>query len=222
MPTQRIKVWDVPTRLFHWLLTTLIVAAIVTVKIGGNAMVWHGRIGLSILGLIVFRLVWGVVGSTYARFSDFVPTPTSIGAYLRGHWRGLGHNPLGALSVFGMLAMLAVQIGTGLFANDDIAFQGPLAALVDKELSDTLTGYHKLSIKIVIGLIVLHLAAIAFYAFVKKDQLVRPMIDGWKTVESDAPAGDRSARGGGPIALGFALAIALAAVYAAAGGWLSG
>jgi len=220
MGTQRIKLWDLPTRLFHWLLTILIVGAVITAKTGGNAMIWHGRIGLTVLGLVVFRLIWGLVGSTYARFSSFLPTPATIGTYLRGQWRGHGHNPLGALSVFGMLAMLAVQVGTGLFANDDIAFQGPLAALVDKELSDVLTGYHKLSIKIVLALIVLHLGAIAFYALVRKDNLVKPMISGWKTFESDGPAGDHSANGGGPLALGFALLVALAAAYAASGAWL--
>jgi len=221
MATQRIRLWDLPTRLFHWLLTILVVAAVITAKTGGNAMVWHGRIGLTILGLVVFRIVWGLVGSTYARFSSFLPTPASIAAYLRGQWHGLGHNPLGAFSVFGMLAMLAVQVGTGIFANDDIAFQGPLAFLVDKEFSDTLTGFHKLSIKILIALIVLHLGAIGFYTLVKKDELVKPMISGWKTIESGVSADDRSARGGGPLALCFALLVALAAVYAATGAWSS-
>lgn len=220
MPTQRIKIWDLPTRLFHWLLTILVVAAVITAKTGGDAMVWHGRIGLTILGLVVFRIVWGLVGSTYARFSNFLPTPSSIAAYLRGRWHDHGHTPLGALSVFAMLAMLVVQVSTGVFSNDDIAFQGPLAALIDKEFSDTLTGFHKLSIKIVIALIALHLGAIAFYAFVKKDHLVAPMISGWKTIESDAPAGSLSARGGGPLAFGFALVVALAAVYTATGAWL--
>lgn len=220
---QRVRLWDLPTRIFHWLLTVLIVAAVITAKTGGNAMVWHGRIGLAILGLVVFRIVWGLVGSTYARFSSFLPTPASISAYLRGQWHGLGHNPLGALSVFGMLTMLSVQVSTGIFANDDIAFQGPLAALIDKELSDTLTGVHKLSIKILIALIVLHLGAIAFYAFVKKDNLVKPMISGWKTIApgATAPADGQSARGGGPLALCFALLVALAAVYAATGVWWS-
>lgn len=221
MATQRIKLWDLPTRLFHWLLTILIVGAVITAKTGGNAMVWHGRIGLGILGLVVFRIVWGLVGSTYARFSSFLPTPASIGAYLRGQWHGHGHNPLGALSVLGMLALIAVQVSTGLFANDDIAFQGPLASLIDKEFSDTLTGYHKLAINFLIAMIVLHLCAIAFYALIKKDNLIKPMVDGWKVIEAETPASDRSARGGGPLALCFAALIALAAVYAATGAWWS-
>lgn len=221
MATQRIKLWDLPTRLFHWLLVILIVGAVITGKTGGNAIVWHGRIGLCILGLIVFRITWGVVGSSYARFSTFLPTPSAIGAYLRGQWRGHGHNPLGALSVLGMLALIGIQVGTGLFANDDIAFQGPLAAMTDKEFSDTLTGYHKLSINVLIAMIVLHLCAIAFHALIKKDNLVKPMINGWKAIEADDPASDNSARGGGPLALCVATLVALAAVYAATGAWWS-
>ncbi len=219
MSTQRIKLWDLPTRLFHWLLAVSVVAAVVTAKVGGNAMVWHGRIGLFIVGLIVFRLVWGLVGSTYARFSSFFPTPGSVAAYLRGQWRGLGHNPLGALSVFGLLAVIAFQAGTGLFANDDIAFRGPLFELAGKDLSDRLTGVHHWNVNVVFALVALHLAAIAFYAHVKKDRLVRPMIDGWK--EADADLHDVHAiRGGSPAALTVALLLAAASVFAASGAWM--
>ena len=214
----RIKLWDLPTRLFHWLLVLFVIAAVVTGKIGGNAIIWHGRIGLAILALLAFRLAWGFVGPTPARFSSFFPTPASIAAYLRGTWRGVGHNPLGALSVFALLAFLGVQVGTGLFANDDIAFRGPLVELVSKKSSDLLTSYHRLAINGLIALIALHVAAIAFYAHVKKDNLVRPMIDGWKSVEpEDAPP---PISGGGIIALVFAISVATAAVYAGSGLWI--
>lgn len=218
MSTQRIKLWDLPTRLFHWLLVLSIVAAIVTGKVGGNAIVWHGRIGLFIVGLLVFRLTWGLIGSTYARFANFIPSPASVIAYLRGEWRGLGHNPLGALSVFGLLTLTAVQVGTGLFADDDIAFRGPLAVLVDKDFSDTLTRLHRLAVNALIALIVFHLLAILFYAHVKKHNLLRPMINGW----TDAPADEaaRPATGGGPLAFIVALLVAIAATAAAAGAWL--
>ena len=218
MSTQRIPLWDLPIRLFHWLLAVAIAAAVITANIGGNAMVWHGRIGLFIAGLIVFRLVWGLIGPTYARFSTFLPTPGSIGAYLRGQWRGIGHNPLGSLSVLGLLLMVAVQVGTGLFANDDIAFRGPLFDLVGKDTSDLLTRVHRIAINLLMTLIALHLAAIAFYAHVKKDNLVKPMIRGWKDV--DVAAHDiRPSRGGGVVALIVALALAVGAVYAASGAW---
>ena len=219
MSTQRIPLWDLPVRLFHWLLVIAIAAAVITANIGGNAMVWHGRIGLFIAGLIVFRLVWGLIGPTYARFSTFLPTPGSIGAYLRGQWRGIGHNPLGSLSVLGLLLMVAVQVGTGLFANDDIAFRGPLFDLVGKGTSDLLTRVHRIAINLLMTLIALHLAAIAFYAHVKKDNLVKPMIRGWKDVDSTAHD-VRPIRGGGAVAFIVALTLAVGAVLAASGAWL--
>ena len=217
MDIKRIKLWDLPTRLFHWLLVILIAAAVISGKIGGAAIDWHGRIGLAILGLITFRLVWGIIGSSHARFVSFFPTPHSVMAYLRGRWNGVGHNPLGAFSVFGLLALIALQAGTGLFGNDDIAFNGPLFNLISKELSDKLTGIHKFSINILIALIALHLAAIMFYTHVKKEQLVKPMITGWKDVQ---PGQGESTSGGGMIAVIVALMIALAAVYGASGAWL--
>lgn len=216
MDVKRIKLWDLPTRLFHWLLVVLIAAAVISAKIGGGAMDWHGRIGLTILGLIAFRLTWGFIGSSHARFASFLPTPNSLVAYLRGRWNGVGHNPLGAFSVLGLLALIMLQVGTGLFGNDDIAFQGPLYELIGKDLSDRLTGIHKFSIKLLIALIALHLAAIAFYTFIKKEQLVKPMITGWKDVQ---PGQGESAKGGGVIALIVALVVAVAAVYAASGAW---
>ena len=220
MDVKRIKLWDLPTRIFHWSLVILVAAAIVTAKIGGNAMEWHGRIGLTILGLIAFRIAWGVVGSTYARFANFFPKPSSILAYLRGQWHGIGHNPLGAFSVLGLLALIALQVGTGLFANDDIAFNGPLFSLIGKELSDRLTSIHRLSSNGLIALIVLHLVAIMFYAYVKKNNLVMPMIMGWKDVDAEHNLNAESANGGHSIAFIIALLIALAVAYAGSGTWI--
>jgi cytochrome b len=217
MSTKRIRLWDLPTRLFHWTLVFLVVAAFTSVQIGGNAMPWHGRFGLAILGLLAFRFIWGIVGSTYARFSSFFPTPTSVRAYLNGRWQGVGHNPLGSFSVFGLLALLALQVGTGLFGNDDIAFNGPLYTLVGKDRSDWLTGAHKLASNLLIALIILHISAIVFYARVKKDNLVKPMLTGWKDVDSGM---GESATGGGGIALLIGLAFAFGAVYMASGAWL--
>ena len=214
---QRIQLWDLPTRLFHWSLALLVCGAIITGKIGGGAMVWHGRIGIALVGLLVFRLIWGFVGSTYARFAQFMPTPASLCAYLRGPWRGLGHNPFGAISVLGLLALLAALLATGLAGNDDIAFRGPLFDLVSKDVSDRLIGWHRLLTNVLFALIALHLAAIAFYAHVKKDNLVRPMITGYKDI---TPGSGEPARGGGLIAVLVALLIAAAATYAASGAWL--
>jgi cytochrome b len=208
-------VWDLPTRLFHWSLVVLVVAAFITVKIGGNAMVWHGRIGLAIIGLLVFRIVWGFVGSTYARFLQFVRGPSAIRAYLRGQWQGQGHNPLGALSVIALLGILTLQAATGLFANDDIAFEGYLVPLVGSELSGQITGIHHLLEKLLMLLVAAHLGAIAFYARVKKHNLVKPMVSGWA---DGSP--EQSARGGSAVAFVVAALIAATAVWAASGALL--
>ena len=209
-----VRVWDLPTRIFHWMLVACVLGSFISVKIGGNAMVWHGRFGLAVVGLVVFSLVWGFVGSTYARFSQFVRGPGAIKAYLQGHWQGEGHNPLGALSVLAMLGTLLILVATGLFANDDIAFEGPLYSLVGKEFSDRVAGIHRLIEPLTILLVLAHVGAIAFYVRVRKETLIMPMITGWKV-----GAGE-TAKGGGAAALCVALGIALGAVYGASGAWI--
>jgi len=213
--SDRARVWDLPTRLFHWILVACVIGAFVTAKIGGAAMAWHGRIGLAILGLLVFRLVWGFVGSTYARFAQFVRGPAAIRAYLKGEWQGQGHNPFGALSVLALLGVLSLQAATGLFANDDIAFEGYLFPLVGSELSGRITGVHHLLEKALMLLVALHVGAIVFYARVKKHNLVKPMLTGWA---DGKPC--ESAKGGGAGAFVAAALIAAATVWAASGALL--
>ncbi len=190
----RTRVWDLPTRVFHWLLAGCVIGSIVTVNIGGNAIGWHFRFGYAILTLVLFRIAWGFVGPRYARFASFPPSPSGAIRYLRGKSAaGPGHNPLGALSVYMLLAALCVQVGTGLFANDDIMWEGPLKPLVSNAASELLTRVHRLNRLVVIALVVLHLAAIAFYAAVRKQTLVRPMIDGDRELDAasaHAPADD--------------------------------
>ena len=217
MQQHYIRLWDLPTRLFHWLLAALVVGAFLTGLTGGNWMVWHGRLGLLILGLLTFRLVWGVVGSTYARFIQFVPGPRTVLTYLRGGWHGIGHNPLGALSVLVLLGVLLFQTFSGLFAGDDIAFNGPLGDLVTKRTSDWLTGLHRQAIWLIGTLITLHVAAVLFHTHVRKDDLITPMLNGMKQVTGP---GARGAAGGGWPALVTALAAALLAMWIAAGGLL--
>ena len=215
----RIKVWDLPTRVFHWALFLAVTAAILTALQGGNWMVWHERAGLSILGLLAFRLVWGFLGSTYARFGQFVPTPGKILAYLRGYWHEEGHNPLGALSVFALLIVLLLQAGSGLFTNDDIAFDGPLYGLVTKSTSDWLTSLHRQGLWVILALVSLHVLAVLFYVLVRKNNLIRPMITGWKSAPADGSR-SASARGGPLWALLLAILVSAAAVWIAAGGLL--
>lgn len=185
-----IRVWDLPVRLFHWLLVLTVVGLVVTAKLGGNWMEWHQRLGFFALGLVVFRLIWGVVGSQHARFSNFMRGPSTVWRYMQeikrpDARRYLGHNPMGALSVLAMLAVLLLQAGTGLFADDDILMRGPYADAVAKQVSELMTKIHKLNSDVIIGLVVLHLCAIGFYFFVKRENLVTPMITGAKSGAAD-------------------------------------
>ena len=205
---KRILVWDLPTRIFHWSLAAAVTVAIVTGEIGGDWMAVHGKAGLAIVGLVTFRLVWGVIGATHARFISFAPTPSTLRAYLHGRWQGHGHNPLGALSVFALLALLALQAGTGLFGNDEISFTGPLAALVEEATSLRLTSWHKTLAYGLFALLTVHVLAIQVYLLVKRDNLVKPMVTGWKEVRHGT-----SARRGSWTALAISLAAAAAAVY---------
>lgn len=209
---RRILVWDLPTRIFHWALVAAVTVAIVSGEIGGDWMELHGKAGLAIVGLVTFRLVWGIAGSTHARFINFAPTPSSLRAYLRGRWKGQGHNPLGALSVFALLALLAAQVGTGLVGTDEISFTGPLAALVEEGTSLRLTGLHQQLTWVLFALLAVHVLAILIYLAVKKDNLVKPMVTGWKDVRS----GESAARVSWT-ALLLAIAAAGAAVYFASG-----
>ena len=180
-----VRIWDLPTRLFHWLLAVSVIGLIVTAKVGGDAMNWHFRLGYVVFALLLFRLMWGFVGGRWSRFASFFPTPARLGRYLRGQARPedhAGHNPLGAFSVLAMLLVLAAQVGTGLFSDDDIAFAGPRTGLVAGSTVRAASSYHKdVGQLLVIGLVALHLLAIAFYFFAKRKNLVRPMVTGDKT-----------------------------------------
>ena len=218
---QRIALWDLPTRAFHWLLAASVTGALVTGYVGGNWIEWHARLGETIVGLIVFRIVWGFVGAPSARFATFVRGPRAIAAYVRGQWQGTGHNPLGALAVLALLALTLAQAGTGLFTTDDIAFQGPWAALVGDGGAHRAATLHGLGQKLLIGVVVLHLTAIVFYAVVKRRNLVRPMVTGWQAVDPQTEAPAWPVRSPRARAVAFAVAVLIAALglYVAAGGW---
>ena len=186
-----VRVWDLPTRLFHWALVVCVIGQIVTANVGGNWMNWHLRLGYTVLTLLLFRLVWGFVGGHWSRFSSFLYAPSTVLNYLRGQARPehrVGHNPLGAFSVFALLAILLLQVGSGLFSDDEIAFTGPLVSMVSGEAVSLATSYHKNVGKfIVLALVVLHLLAIVYYRFAKKENLVRPMIVGDKQFTTAVP-----------------------------------
>jgi len=187
-----VRIWDLPTRLFHWALAACVVALVVTAKVGGNAMEWHFRLGYAVLALLVFRIVWGLVGGRWSRFAAFLYSPARLLRYLRGTPHpedGIGHSPLGALSVFALLAALAAQVATGLLSDDEIAFAGPLTRFVSGAVVGQATAYHKdIGQYLVLGLVALHLLAIVFYVVVRRQRLVRPMLQGDKHLPAPAAA----------------------------------
>ncbi len=188
--TQKVRIWDLPTRLFHWTLVGLFGAMWYTGETGGDLLQYHIWCGYGVATLVLFRLIWGVLGSETARFRHFVKGPSAILAYLKGRLpehRVPGHNPLGALMVLLLLGLLAVQVGTGLFAADvdSYAFDGPLAKLIDGGLAEQLTAVHKLLFNGLLAAVGLHLAAIVFYRLVKKQNLVEAMLSGYKKFEAE-------------------------------------
>lgn len=187
---QTVRIWDLPTRVFHWALAALVVTSIVTANIGGNAMVWHMRSGLAVLSLLLFRLVWGLVGGHWSRFGSFLVSPSTVWQYARGRIADpAGHSPLGSLSVLGMLIALALQASAGLFSDDEIAFSGPFTALVSSQRVEQASWFHtEVGKWIVIGLVLLHVLAIAYYTVVRRKVLVPPMVVGDKWMDGAVPA----------------------------------
>jgi len=189
-----VRVWDLPTRLFHWVLAICVIVSLVSAWIGGGAMAWHLRSGYTVFALLLFRLVWGFVGGHWSRFATFAYAPSTSLRYLRGESRPdehhhVGHNPLGAFSVFGLLLILAAQVGSGLFADDEIATTGPLNKFVSGKTAGTLTHWHTTFGQwFILTLVVLHVAAVVFYLVKRKQNLVRPMLSGDKLLTADAPA----------------------------------
>jgi len=180
-----ILVWDLPTRLFHWLLVTLVIASFVTGKIGGTWMRYHMWSGYTIVGLLVFRTVWGFVGGRHVRLSAFMRGPGAVMRYAgtllhRDAPKHLGHNPLGGWSVLAMLISLLIQTATGLFANDDIITEGPLYPWVSKATSDWLTHIHRLNKQAILVLVSVHVMAVLFYLIFKHENLIQPMFTGRK------------------------------------------
>ena len=185
-----VKVWDLPVRLVHWALVVLVAFQVASGKIGGKLIDWHLVSGYAILVLVLFRIMWGFAGSSSARFARFLARPAAaLGFASRLLARRAeiyaGHNPLGGWMVLALLASLLVQVGTGLFANDGIATEGPLAALVSIELSDRLTTLHRWNLKILLVLIAVHTAAALYHWLALKENLIDAMFSGVKRL----PAG---------------------------------
>jgi len=191
--SSRIRVWDLPTRMFHWSFAALVVFSFATGTIGGEWMSWHLKSGYAILALLFFRIAWGFAGSESARFAAFLRGPRAALAYARETFAGrhpivAGHNPLGGWMVVAMLAVVAFQVTTGLFSDDEIATQGPLAVKVSNDTVSRMSALHHWGRWAVVALVVLHVAAIAVYRWKWNARLVGPMLHG----RMKAPPGVRA------------------------------
>lgn len=217
MALHTVRVWDLPTRLFHWSLAACVLGLLATAWAPGSWIAWHARLGYAVLALLAFRLAWGLVGGRWSRFGTLLHAPAKVVDYLRGRphpGQRVGHNPLGAASVLAMLAALGAQVGTGLVSDDEIAFQGPLNRLVETDTGLAATAYHAdVGQWLLLGLIGLHLAAIAFYRWGRRQDLVGPMLHGDKALDFAAPASRDDARS-------RLAAAVLFAVCAGGVGWL--
>ena len=214
--TSKIKVWDIYIRTFHWLLLICILVSFISFRL--DEMDIHFISGHCVLALLIFRVIWGVIGSRTALFHTFIKGPGAVLSYVKNpsseKFKGMiGHSPIAALSVIAMLGIISLQVATGLISDDEILLQGPLAKYVSGEMSYQATTYHGINAKLIVGLIVLHLAAIAFYRFIKKDDIVKPMVTGQKEVAEDyaekAPSLDEKK----PILAAMAILVAVAIAY---------
>lgn len=183
-------VWDAPVRVAHWALAALVAGSWATHYAGTQWFDWHRRLGCATLVIVAFRIVWGFAGTRYARFGSFVRRPRVILEYLRRGARGdaAGHNPLGALSVLALLALLLAQAATGLFANDEIAGAGPFYGWTTHELSNRISSLHRMNSKWLLAFVGLHLVAVAWHSRVRRQPLVRAMLTGRRDAR-DMPAG---------------------------------
>lgn len=209
--------WDLPTRIFHWALAASFAGLLTTALIAGDAMAWHFRFGYTVLCLLLFRVVWGVIGGHWSRFGSFIYSPGAVLNYVRGQAppeHSVGHNPLGAMSVFALLLFLLLQVASGLVSDDEIATAGPLSKFASSAVVRLATVYHtEIGKLIVIALASIHVCTILFYRLKRGEDLVAPMIHGDKQTDFVAPCARDDART-------RTLAAAVFVVCAALVGWM--
>ena len=210
--TERKPVWDIFVRLFHWTLVASILFAWWSGEQGGNWMTWHMYAGYTVLGLVLFRLFWGVAGSHYARFTEFLRSPVATLRYTEALFKHrephhIGHNPLGGWMVVVLLLLAAAQASTGLFANDEIFTEGPLVHLVGYDLSVEITRWHKWIFNTLLTAIGLHLLGVIYHQVFKREKLVQAMFHGRKEASADTPSYPFA-----PFMRGLILALVAAAV----------
>lgn len=192
--TVKTRIWDLPTRLFHIVLALCVLGLVITGDNGDFAMAVHFYLGYTVLTLVFFRIIWGVVGGHWSRFATFIPSPSSLFSYLRNFKNPdakptVGHNPLGAISVFVFLIVLLLQGLSGLMSDDDVSISGPWTALVPNAWVEFATEYHtEIGFPLILVLIGVHIAAVLYHLHAKKQNLIRPMINGDKLASPNTPA----------------------------------
>lgn len=187
----QIRVWDLPTRVFHWCLALAIAGLIITGEVGGEAMVWHFRLGYVVGSLLIFKLIWGFIGGFWSRWQQLTCSPKSLIRFLKAQEAPptyLGHSPTGSLSILVILLFLTLQVGSGLISDDEISNAGPLTQLVSEKTIQWATYWHtEIGKAVILLLIALHVLAIAWYFFKQHENLVRPMFTGDKETQAQAP-----------------------------------
>ncbi len=191
-PMFTVRIWDLPTRLFHWALAACVVGLVITGQVGGEAMAWHFRFGYAVLTLLLFRFAWGFWGGHWSRWAQLPLQPSSVWAYVQGRATPahlVGHNPLGSWSVVVLLFFLGLQVATGLVSDDEIATLGPLSSWASGAVVSWATSWHKSWGKLIlIVLVSIHLLALAWYRWQKNSSLVPAMWHGDKVLTAPLPA----------------------------------
>ncbi|MFO1116433.1 MAG: cytochrome b/b6 domain-containing protein [Beijerinckiaceae bacterium] len=219
--TNAVLAWDGPTRAFKWALVVLVVDGWVSNKLGASVPGWHKWNGYAVLTLIVFRILWGFAGGSTARFANFVAGPSRALAYLRGGVSYLGHNPVGGWMILGLMALIAAQCLTGLYAGDEdrVVIEGPLARTVADATVEFAARWHHRAFDLLKIVVVLHIAANLFYTYVKRDPLIPAMVTGRKPPlpYADMKQAQPGSWGRAAICLALAAAIVFGGIYAAGG-----
>ena len=216
MENEYVRVWDIPIRLFHWVLVALVTSQFLIAWVFTDAMDIHVTLGYLTLTLIVFRIIWGFIGTAYAQFKNFLVNPTSLVAYIKGlsnrtsQSKSAGHNPIGGYSTIAIITCVLIQGFSGLFCDDDVLTAGPLRHLVSDDITSIYNQVHALNAKVLAGLLCTHVAAIFWYLLVRKENLIKPMITGTKTAGKDEKYIHWKEK---PLTALLALALALIAVW---------
>lgn len=218
MTAAEVKVWDLPVRVFHWTLVMLLGFSWWSGEVGGLTLEYHMWSGYAVLTLLLFRIAWGVAGSESARFAHFLHGPRRVLAAFRelltpDPLPDAGHNPVGGWMVAAMLLALLLQVGSGLFANDDLMNEGPLYRHVGKDISDRLTSVHHFVFQMVLALVAVHVAAIAYHRVRKGERLVAAMFTGRKRMAVPAPPLRMAGCGRALLLLGASATIVALLVY---------